>query len=146
MTYVLWADLDAKIHCSKQQSLMSLVRYSLPPSVVVDSGHGYHAYWRLRESVEWPFARLAMIGIAKELKGDHVYDQARILRLPGTTNWKEPERPAPVRAIVFDTTNIRDFSDFHRQTERGVEVDQPRPERVTVPYVPPARRQENQSE
>lgn len=138
-TWALWADLDAKIHGSKQQSLMALVRYALPPSVVVDSGHGYHAYWRLDKPAEWNTAHLAMVGIARELQGDHVYDQPRILRIPGTVNWKEPEHPVPVRTIVFDTTNVRRISEFHRQIERGDDIESPR-ETITVPYVPPAKR------
>ncbi len=103
-TPILWADIDAKDHVSKAGALQSLIRYENPPSVVVDSGHGYHAYWRLRGEIDFPKARQIMVGIAKQLKGDHVYDQARILRIPGTTNWKDPKLPMPVRTVVFNTT------------------------------------------
>jgi len=139
MSRVLWADLDAKEHGTKQASLMALIRYRVAPSVVVDSGHGYHAYWALDEWVDWEDARFAMIGLAKALRGDHVYDQARILRIPGTTNWKEPEHPVQVRTIVFDTTNVRRFSTFEQEHAAGRVNEQPK-ETITVKYVPPASR------
>jgi len=117
---VLWADLDAKAIGSKQLALVSLVRSPLPPSVVVDSGHGYHAYWKLDAPVPWAKAQIAMVGLARMLKGDHVYDQPRILRIPGTMNWKDALAPVPVRTVVFNTTNILRFADFHEATERGM--------------------------
>ena len=123
---VLWADLDAKAVGSKQQALMSLIRCPLPPSVVVDSGHGYHAYWRLESAVPFGKAQVTMIGLARVLNGDHVYDQPRILRIPGTTNWKDPEVPMPVRTVVFNTTNILRYADFHKITERGYEDLKPK--------------------
>lgn len=129
VTRVLWADLDAKTIGSKRQALQALVRYKLPPSVVVDSGHGYHAYWKLDAAIGFDKAKLAMVGIAKQLKGDHVYDQARILRIPGTTNWKEEGKPVPVRTVVFNTTNVLRFPDFYRQSELGLGImEPPKPE------------------
>lgn len=132
-TTVLWADLDAKTIGSKSQALMSLVRYVLPPSVVVDSGHGYHAYWKLDEAVPFERARLAMIGIARELHGDHVYDRARILRIPGTTNYKAD--PVPVRTVVFNTTHVMAMRDFHQQVAHGVRDQMPQvaPRPATTP-------------
>jgi hypothetical protein len=124
-TGVLWADLDAKAIGSKQLALTSLVRFNLTPSVVVDSGHGYHAYWKLTKPVPWAKAQVAMVGIARQLNGDSVYDRPRILRIPGTTNWKDPKAPMPVRTVVFNTTQQLRFADFHAQTERGVLDTQP---------------------
>lgn len=129
-TTVLWADLDAKLVGSKQLALQRLTRAYVSPSVVVDSGHGYHAYWKLDAPVPWHMAYLAMRGIAQDLRGDHVYDMARILRIPGTMNWKDPDYPMPVRAIVFDTTNVRRFRDFHCWSEEGFESIEPPPSRL----------------
>jgi hypothetical protein len=126
---------------SKQQALMSLIRAEVPPSVVVDSGHGYHAYWRLEQPVLWEEARPIMVGIAQVLNGDHVYDQARILRIPGTVNHKEPKDPLPVRTIVFDTTNTRPLKDFHRWRQVGLDKLRPRPTSTST-YVPPSNRED----
>jgi hypothetical protein len=138
LTSVLWADLDAKTIGSKQKALMTLVQADIPPSVVVDSGHGYHAYWKLLYPIVWDEAHAIMVGIARTLRGDHVYDPARILRIPGTMNWKDPSDPKPVRAIVFDTTNLRPKADFHRWHEAGLNTS-----RATLTggtFIPPVHR------
>ena len=125
-TAVLWADLDAKVSGSKQRCLTNLVGYPIPPSVVVDSGHGYHAYWKLDQFILYEQARLMMIGLAEGLKGDSVWDAPRILRIPGTTNWKDHDSPIPVRTIVFDTTNVMRPADFYNETEVGYAKVTPR--------------------
>jgi hypothetical protein len=140
-TQVLWADLDAKTIGSKQAALMTLVRAPVPPSVVVDSGHGYHAYWRLDMPWTWELAHMAMVGIADDLRGDHVYDRARILRIPGTMNWKDPDAPVPVRAIVFDTTNVRPAADFYRWLDLGSRMSSPYHYRHTGTFTTPEHRE-----
>lgn len=122
VTPVLWADIDAKAFSllDKSAALRVLLTYEVPPSIIVDSGHGYHAYWRLRHPVIWEDAKVAMVGLAKNLRGDHVYDASRILRMPDTTNWKDPDHPVPVRVIRFDTGRILEFRDFDRATRAGL--------------------------
>lgn len=117
---------------------MALVRFAIPPSVVVDSGHGYHAYWKLDREEPWYSCHLAMKGLAQKLKGDHVYDAPRILRIPGTSNYKE--EPRPVRVVVFDTTNVRPLQDFGEYVELAYAAETKATETITVPYVPPAER------
>ena len=138
-TQTLWADLDAKVHMTKRQALLALVDFDIPPSVVVDSGHGYHAYWRLNELVMFDQAKPIMVGLARALKGDHVYDRPRILRIPGTTNWKDPEQPEPVRTVVFDTTRVMRTGDFHVYTDIGLRELHPKPVRQ-VTYIQPEDR------
>jgi len=63
------------------------------PSIIVDSGNGYHLYWILKEP-----ATQNIIGryeetnrkIISAVGGDlPIYDASRILRIPGTTNTKD---------------------------------------------------------
>ena len=143
-TSTLWADVDAKAHGdSKQASLMALIDYDIPPAVVVDSGHGYHAYWTLDQFVTVDRATSIMRGIARHVKGDHVYDAPRILRLPGTQNWKDPEHPLPVRVLRFDATRRYRPSDFVDAESIGV-AEHDRENRRSTPtvYIPPADRKE----
>jgi hypothetical protein len=147
-TTVLWADIDAKafsLDCAdslaytetdeKARALRALNDFPLPPSIIVDTGHGYHAYWRLSQPATWGAARDAMKGIAKVVRGDAVYDAARIMRLPGTTNWKDT--PVQARVLRFDllrTYTIGDFLDF---------MPQPEPEYIRTPsgaFGPPPRK------
>jgi hypothetical protein len=83
------------------------------PSVEIFSGHGLQPIWviedgELDDEVKWSrayrlirrFGRLAAT-VAKSHCGaklDNVSDLSRILRVPGTTNWKDPSHPADVLA------------------------------------------------
>jgi len=142
-TSVLWADLDAKDKRlgSKLAALQSLIDYEIPPSVIVDSGHGYHAYWKMSERIPVWRAVNMMKGLATHLFGDHVYDAPRILRVPGTTNWKDPGCPVPVRVLRFDTTRLMRPGDFEHAENTAyrqsvVEAREP----VEHKYVPPESR------
>ena len=49
----LWADLDDKDFAGgKEEALKMLGGFPVRPTAVVDSGNGYHAYWRLKEPEE----------------------------------------------------------------------------------------------
>lgn len=66
-----------------------------PPSALVQSGHGVHAYWFLEEPVP-PSAAPALRAFANAVAAAmgcldldaHASETARILRVPGTTNYK----------------------------------------------------------
>jgi len=111
-THVLWIDCDAKRYDGdKVRALIHLLQANLSPSILVDSGNGWHGYWLLREPVPFSQAAEAMKGLANQLGGDHVYDAPRVLRLPGTHNHKA-DLPKPVRLLVCDPERRYRFSDF----------------------------------
>jgi hypothetical protein len=101
-----WADLDVacedepdKPHASLDAVLGMLDNAELPPSLVIGSGVGAHAYWTLPE----PTAELARVealnrALRDRLRGDNAIDAGRILRLSGTYNFKHG-RPLPVRLL-----------------------------------------------
>ncbi len=104
----LWADVDEKRGATFSHLLRSI---SLEPQVVVDSGHGWHLYWRLVEPVPTHVAQEAMKVIAAALGGDAVGDAARIMRVPGTVNHKDGGA-VPVRLLRLDPITRHRFSDF----------------------------------
>ena len=66
------------------------------PTVVILSGHGVHAYWRLVEPMtnlaEWTAIQKRLIDLLGSDKSIH--DPPRIMRLPGFLNVKrEPHVP-----------------------------------------------------
>lgn len=125
LAWVLWADIDAKAHMGdKQYALAAIVRYPITPSVIVDSGHGYHAYWKLDAPYLWDEVRPVLVGLAHQLRGDHVYDQPRILRIPGTMNHKGAA-PVMVRTIRFDTTRVLRLGDFYQAHLMGHRILEP---------------------
>lgn len=81
------------------------------PTILAESGGGIHAWWRLVEMLldmaAWTDRQKAL---AKALGSDRtVHDRPRIMRLPGTVNWKYPEQPVarvvelhPERRYGFD--------------------------------------------
>lgn len=84
----------------------------LPPSLIVDSGNGIHAYWLLTEPLDISEAPdndghpavVTMQGLARIFAADRsVADLARIMRLPGTTNSKRE----PVECRVIYKSDVR---------------------------------------
>lgn len=115
---ILWADLDGyKDHeaCDWDH----ILTFPVPPSVIVDSGHGHHVYWLLKDAMPIGDATLAMKGIARDIGGDKTWDAARVLRIPGLTNHKNPDQPMPVRLLRLDSTRRYNSGDFAEWIDRG---------------------------
>ncbi len=108
-----WLDIDCgpgKDYDTQQEGLVALrdfcKRVGLPRPTLVDSGHGWHVYWALTEEVQrtqWePVARrLREVCSTQGLRVDNkVFEAARILRVPGTSNFKRGgEAPVTVAHI-----------------------------------------------
>lgn len=114
----LWADADEP----KAAAWSAIEQFPLRPTAVVDSGGGYQPYWRLTKphGVETPAERarherinaaLARALCGPDRKPDHVQDVARILRLPGTFNFK-PGYPTPrlVELVTCDPERTYDLA------------------------------------
>lgn len=108
----LFVDLDcgpSKDYPDQPTALQALRAFcmasSMPRPITVSSGYGVHAYWPLRDAVpvgEWlHVAKRLKRAFAKHgLATDTVVtaDAARVLRIPGTHNWKNGEQK-PVHII-----------------------------------------------
>lgn len=123
-TKTLFFDVDQKDHGDdKRRALDAILAFDVQPSVIVDSGHGFHCYVRLDRFHLFDVVQPIMRGIAQRIGGDRVYDRARILRLPGLSNHKGGGC-TPVRLIRFDTTltyNLADLAEYawrERKVER----------------------------
>jgi hypothetical protein len=111
----LWMDIDCgptkgvpdkkgiiKGYLDQQTGLDEFKKFciavGLPRPILVSSGYGIHAYWLLEETVsrrEWePLAnRLRELCVEQGLIVDSsVFEASRILRIPGTFNFKQEER------------------------------------------------------
>ncbi len=114
---VVWIDLDAKrfsndIVKGKALALKKVKSLRFQPNIIVDSGNGYHLYFLLDqpypvEDVSYTCKRLEVW-----LGADHCHDPARILRVPGTLNRKDPNHVKPSRIIHFDDANRFRLDDF----------------------------------
>jgi hypothetical protein len=111
----LWVDIDVAhaTHAAKNLPPGTLEAASLlaglpDPTMVVWSGGGLHAYWVLDEPLSREAGARACEGLqaivraAAAQRGWHLDATAnpdRVLRVPGTTNRKDPEDPRPCTVI-----------------------------------------------
>ena len=124
----LWADLDGKDFDPNDEkegirlankALEERLPPQLQPSIVVFTGHGYHAYWLLREPFEFTGQdqidkfESHLRGLTMQLGGDAACcDVARLMRLPGTLNIKDPEHPIRCRIEDFYIDRKFDLGDI----------------------------------
>jgi hypothetical protein len=124
----LWVDLDGKTYDPADPQhgkvlALERLRQALPaelqPSILVDSGNGYHVYWLLVEP--WLFSEngdrlkceATLKALAEYLGGDTgVADAARVMRLPGTLNVKDPDHPLPCLLLECNPEQRFNPSDF----------------------------------
>jgi hypothetical protein len=99
------------------------------PSIVVSSGSGIHGYWLVEQDLHSPedHSRLgAMLPcFYASFGGDHVQNLSRIMRLPGTFNYKEARNGRPPRTCTLCVCDpdvrypLEAFSPWFEQAERG---------------------------
>ena len=129
----LWVDVDGKdFDGGKEEALKRVEAFPSKPTIIIDSGHGYHCYWVLREprvglsEEEKLELKQTLSGVVKELGGDRSkVNLDACLRLPGTLNIKESE-PVECRVLGFSpdkTYEIEDFAGFkdanYKEPEKG---------------------------
>lgn len=101
----VWVDIDFRDFAGgEDEARKRLAAFPFAPSILVRSGHGLHAYWLLREPSEPAVLSTIAKSLAGALGGDHVHDAARIMRLPGSSNWKDPSSPALVTIEKIETS------------------------------------------
>jgi len=128
----LWMDVDLAGPAHKQTNLPASLTDCYPlfpvdPTIVVSSGAGIHCYWCFKEPLEITDAtrqqaQLLLTGFqstirnaaaAKGWKLDSTHDLARILRLPGTLNYKsDPPRPVTIISHDGPRYNLDDLEQF----------------------------------
>ena len=126
----LWLDIDCgfdskkrkwKDYRTKEDGLVALREFTnatkLPTPTIVDSGNGIHCYWTFTESVNkdiWkPVADgFKFLCIKHKLSADHgcTGDVSRILRVPGTKNYKDIANPKDV--VVLQRGDPSSFDDI----------------------------------
>ena len=128
----LWMDVDVTGDAHKQEDLppdikravQLLEEFPFKPSLLIHSGHGLHGYWLFKEP--WIFeseeerqqgdellslfqGTVRANAAKKGWKLDNTSDLSRVLRVPGTMNYKD----APVPVEVLDNNDNRyNPSDF----------------------------------
>lgn len=119
-----FAEYDVKDYGGKEAIITHLKTLPLFPSVLIDSGGGFHCYWLLGDTVtvndtnrdhikRIQYAWVDLVGSDPDAK-----DLARVLRVPGTLNRKEKYAPnyPTVTIIEEDYGRLYDFGKFEALT------------------------------
>jgi hypothetical protein len=130
-----WADLDLKSEAHTKAlpatiaEAISIIPECMSPTVVIATGNGAHAWWLFKEPYVFDDAEdrkdtallvsrwQTLLRLRASQRGwafDRLSDLARVLRIPGTANMKDPHNPKSV--TLHSTTdrryNISDFRDY----------------------------------
>ncbi|MBI1955896.1 MAG: hypothetical protein HYS38_05835, partial [Acidobacteria bacterium] len=131
-----WADFDLRSDAHSKKALpatipdaISIIPASMPPTVVVSTGNGAHAWWLFKEPFVFDSdqerkdtARLiarwqTLLRLRASQRGwafDRLSDLARVLRIPGTVNAKDPGNPkqVTVHSTADRRFNLSDLEEF----------------------------------
>jgi hypothetical protein len=122
----LFSDIDSTIkdkdgnivrQLSKEALLQKIDSFPLSPTIVVDSGNGYHIYWKLTIPLyEKERVQYLLSSIQEFLGGDpRATLLTQLLRVPNTHNRKgeaEGKEPALVKVVKHNKKNIYTPNDF----------------------------------
>ena len=132
----VWTDLDLKGEAHKGKALpgtvedaLSVLPQDMPPTITVATGNGAHAWWVFKEpltfeteedrrhTVEVLNRWHTMIRLRCKARGwvyERLSDLARVARVPGTSNMKDPAKPKPVTALASTdrTYSLSDFQEY----------------------------------
>jgi len=106
----IWCDID---RTTVADSCRRWTAAGIPrPSIVVNSGSGVHGYWLFEQDLHSPEDRLRLAAMLPRFYdafgGDHVQNLSRVMRLPGTLNYKDARngrspRPCTLCACAADS-------------------------------------------
>lgn len=116
-------DRDTELHPDPLDpigAVLELASWGSPwcPTVIVDSGHGYHLYYTLAEpqqSGRWPSVLRARLGLWQHFQDwgadkSCALDPTKTLRVPGTQNLKY--QPVPCRVLQVRPTKVYALEDL----------------------------------
>jgi hypothetical protein len=109
---VLWADLASSVD-TLEGAKRALAATSLPlPTMTVWSGNGVHLYWRLDREVSPEELRKYSRGVHAALPTDATHDPTRVMRVPGTKNFKDPNNPKDCVIVEYEPDRVYSLDRF----------------------------------
>ena len=93
----LWCDID---NVTAEEAFDRWSREAVPsPSIIVSSGSGIHGYWLLQRDLRSREERALVAAMLphfyRSFGGDHVQNISRVMRAPGTLNYKDARNGRP---------------------------------------------------
>ena len=143
----LWADIDVVHSVHKKSELpptieaarAALSQFPQPATILVDSGHGLQAWWlfdtpwlftenpdaernQANGLTIWWHDQIAGLLSKNGWQTDSTHDLARLMRIPGTTNHKDPAEPVPVTVLIDDGPRYPQADFILRMPDRYYEL------------------------
>ena len=92
----------------KLQTQSELLALSVPPTLIIDSGGGLQAFWRLSGPASPAEVESVNRSLAERLGGDNCHNIDRLMRLPGTVNYPNAKKRAAGRIpslakVIYDS-------------------------------------------
>jgi len=147
----LWVDLDCDDDPARREAALAKLRAFTPaPSIIVDSGGGWHAYWllskpfALTDQANREYAARLLRGLFCALGADpeYVKSVASIMRLPESVNTKPERGGAIVTVLEFAPDRrcpVSEFAWLDVKSEQPArlfnQADHQRLPRVTLDYL-----------
>lgn len=84
---------------------------SAPPSLIIDSGGGLQAFWRLVGPTTLEEVEALNRAVAAQLGADHCHNIDRLMRVPGTLNYPNSKKRASGRSVslakvIYDADGV----------------------------------------
>ena len=106
-------------HKTYEEALNAIESFNPEPTVVIHSGGGFHCYWVLSNPVKVGDIGIQILEsinkiLSEKLGGDRgTQDISRVLRIPGTFNFKIPDNPREV-SLISNGHKKYTYKDFER--------------------------------
>ena len=127
---VVFADVDTRdFGGDRRAAAKAIADFQFEPSVMIDSGNGFHGYWLLKEPVEITeenrkHLKGILRGLAEKIGADvKCAELARILRVPGTFNLKDPENKKPAKIVCWHPERRYKIDDFEHYCIEGLTLE-----------------------
>lgn len=106
----VFVDMDEKDKIYTVDSFLERLReFPIKPTITVKSGHGVHAYWKMKNLTREEYI-ITQFALLRYFKTDQsVWTVMQLMRVPGTLNTKEVDNYK--RADVVDDLSINDMYD-----------------------------------
>lgn len=109
-------DLKDKIYKTKEEFYSKVSEFPIKPTMVVDSGNGVHAYWRISDLTRDLYV-VTQLALMKHFKTDEsIFTVLQLMRLPGFYNTKKHKNYSLASIIEpLSSGNIYDASVFPQE-------------------------------
>lgn len=121
----VWVDVDPSDCLDRDEIITRLETFHPRPSLVIDSGGGYQAFWQISLCDDLDDLEAINRWLSEKLGGDNCHNADRIMRLPGTTNVpnkkkRKAGRVATPASVVWWEDTVFSLGDFGTGDKQAV--------------------------